>query len=71
MDYGGHYYFVSSSPKLNKFENREELIKKGLGKKEKYVLICCSICISTFAVNLGLYFDKWAAQWPPAPRDTA
>ena len=34
----------------------------GLGKKEKYVLICCSICISTFAVNFGLDFDKWVSR---------
>ena len=38
----------------------------GLGKKEKYVLICCSICISTFAVNFGLGFDKWVS---PANRE--
>ena len=37
-----------------------------LGKKEKYVLICCSICISTFAVNFGLDFDKWVS---PANRE--
>ena len=32
-----------------------------LGKKEKYVLICCSICISTFAVNFCVEFDKWVS----------
>ena len=32
-----------------------------LGKKENYVLICCSICISTFAVNFCVEFDKWVS----------
>ena len=30
----------------------------GRGKKGKYVLICCFICISTSAVNLVQNFDK-------------